>query len=94
MPKDARIDADSGYRGLQEDHAATEIPYKKSRTRPFAEDERYYSHALSRFRVRVEHRIARLKSFRILAEEYRYPRHHYGVNIGTVAGIVNLAKGF
>jgi IS5 family transposase len=94
LPKDARVYADSGYQGLQEDHAATEIPYKRSRTRPLAKDERDYNHALSRFRVRVEHRIARLKSFRILAEKYRYPRHRYGVKISTVAGIVNLADGF
>lgn len=94
LPKHARVYADSGYQGLQEDHAAVEIPYKKTKNRPLTEDKRDYNHALSRFRVRVEHRIARLKSFRILAERYRYPRHRYAVKISTVAGIVNLIDGF
>jgi transposase len=94
LPKDAHVYADSAYQGLQDDHAAIEIPYKKSRTRPLSKDERAYNHALSRFRVRVEHRIARLKSFRILAERYRYPRKTYAAKISIVAGVINLAGGF
>ena len=80
--------------GLQEDHSGVEIPYKKTKTRPLTKDERVYNHALSRFRVRVEHAIARLKSFRILSERYRYPKGRYGVKISTVAGILNIAAGF
>lgn len=94
LPKHARAYADSGYQGLQDDHPDSEIPYKKSRARPLTKDEREYNHALSRFRVRVEHAIARLKSFRILAERYRYPRKTYGAKISIVAGILNLAAGF
>lgn len=94
LPKHAHVYADSGYQGLQEDHAAIEIPYKKTKTTPLSKEERDYNHALSRFRVRVEHRIARLKSFRILAERYRYPRDRYAVKISTVAGIVNMVDGF
>lgn len=75
------------------------MPPLKSRTRkprrkPLTKDERAYNHALSRLRVRVEHRIARFKSFRILAEKYRYPRDRYGIKISIVAGIVNMADGF
>lgn len=94
LPKDAHVYADSAYQGLQEDHPALEIPYKKTAGRPLSRDEREYNHALSRFRVRVEHAIARLKSFRILAERYRYPRQTYGAKISIVAGILNLAAGF
>ena len=94
LPKHSHVYADSGYQGLQEDHAAIEIPYKKTKHRPLTKEERDYNHALSRLRVRVEHRIARLKSFRILAERYRYPRNRYAVEISTVAGIVNLLDGF
>jgi hypothetical protein len=94
LPKYAHVYADSGYQGLQEDHAAIEIPYKKTKNRPLTKEERDYNHALSRFRVRVEHRIGRLKTFRILSERYRYPRNRYSVKISTVAGIVNLMDGF
>lgn len=94
LPKHAHIYADSGYQGLQKNHAAIEIPYKKTKKKPLTKEERDYNHALSRFRVRVEHRIGRLKTFRILSERYRYPRNRYCVKISTVAGIVNLADGF
>jgi len=94
LPEDAHAYVDSGYQGLQEDHPAIEMPYKKTKKRPLTKDEQEYNHALSRFRVRVENRIARLKSFRILAEKYRYPRDRYAAKISTIAGIVNLADGF
>ena len=94
MPRDAHVYADSGYQGFQDDHSGVEIPYKKTKTKPLTKDERTYNHALSRFRVRVEHAIARLKSFRILSERYRYPKGRYGVKISTVAGILNIAAGF
>jgi IS5 family transposase len=94
LPKDAHIYADSGYQGLQDTHPHVDIPYKKTKHRPLTRDERAYNTALSRFRVRVEHRIARIKSFRILSDRYRYPRAAYGAKISIVAGIINLASGF
>ena len=90
LPKNAHAYADSGYQGLDKDHPNLDIPYKKSKKKPLAKEERTYNHALSRFRVRVEHAIARLKSFRILADRYRYPRARYARKIAIIAGIVNL----
>jgi IS5 family transposase len=90
LPKDARAYADSGYQGLDKDHPNLDIPYKKGKKKPLTKDERAYNHALSRFRVRVEHAIARLKSFRMLADRYRYPRARYAQKIAIIAGIVNL----
>ena len=94
LPKDAHGHADSGYQGYQIDHPALEIPYKKSKKKPLTRDERDYNHALSRFRVRAEHTIARMKSFRILADRYRYPRSGHIVKFSIIAGIVNMAAGF
>lgn len=94
LPKEAHVYADSGYQGIQDNHSGVEIPYKKTKTKPLTKDERDYNHALSRFRVRVEHGIARLKVFRILSDRYRYPRAAYGAKISIVAGILNLAAGF
>jgi transposase len=93
LPRDAHVYANSGYQGFQDDHSGVEIPYKKTKTRPLTKDERAYNHALARCRVRVEHRIARLKSFRILSERCRYPRGRYAAKISTVAGIINIATG-
>lgn len=94
LPKDARAYADSGYQGYQDDHPDLEIPYKKSKTKPLTRDERAYNHALSRFRVRVEHAIARLKRFRILADRFRYPRKTHAAKFAIIAGIANIVAGF
>ena len=86
--------ADSGYQGYQEDHPAIDIPYKKSKKHPLTQDEKTYNHALSSFRVRVEHAIGRMKRFRILADRYRYPRARHSAKFAIIAGITNLMAGF
>jgi transposase len=94
LPKNAHLYADSGYQGLHHDHPDAEIPYKKTKKKPLTKDERAYNHALSRFRVRVEHAIAKLKSFRMLSERYRYPKTTYAAKFAIIAGVVNMAAGF
>jgi len=94
LPKNARLYGDSAYQGIHKDHPDSEIPYKKSKNKPLTKDEKTYNHALSRFRVRVEHVIARLKSFRMLGDRYRYPRKRYARKFSIIAGIVNLNCGF
>jgi transposase len=94
LPQGSRAYADSGYQGLQDEHLDTDIPYKKSKHHPLTKDERAYNRGLSRFRVRVEHSIAKLKSFRMLSERYRYPKAAYAAKFATIAGLVNLMNGF
>jgi len=94
LPKGSRAYADSGYQGLQDEHPDTDIPYKKSKHHALTKDERAYNHGLSRFRVRVEHAIAKLKSFRMLSERYRYPKSTYAAKFAIIAGVVNLMAGF
>lgn len=94
LPKDAHVYADSGYQGLQNDHPNTDIPFKKSKKKKLTKDEKSYNRALSSFRVRVEHKIAHLKRFKILAERFRYPRPTYATKFATIAGIVNMIAGF
>ena len=85
---------DSGNQGLHQDHKNTEYPYKKSKNRPLTSEEKQYNHGLSKFRVRVEHKIRELKIFRILKESYRNHRKGFGIAVNIVAGIVNLKSGF
>jgi transposase len=94
LPQGSRAYADSGYQGLQGEHPDVEIPYKKSKHHPLTKDEKAYNHGLSRFRVRVEHAFAKLKSFRMLSERYRYPKATYAAKFAIIAGIVNLMAGF
>jgi hypothetical protein len=94
IPKDAHASVDSAYQRVQQDHPQTKLPYKKSKKKPLIGDKRTYNHALSRFRVRVEHKIAQIKTLRLLAEPFRYPKITYAAKFALVAGIVNIASGF
>ena len=85
---------DSGYQGLHQDHDTVEYPYKKSKNKPLTFEEKLYNQCLSRFRVKVEHKIRELKTFRILKEQYRNHRKGFGIAVNIVAGIVNLKNGF
>ena len=94
VPAGGRVHADSAYQGYEKEHPATEIPYKRPPGGRLAKDEKEYNRALSSFRVRIEHVFARLKSFRILRDVFRYPRATYHATIRIVAGILNLQAGF
>lgn len=94
LPKDAHVYADSGYQGIHKDHPNAEIPFKRANKKPLSKDEREYNHALSRFRVRVEHSIAKIKRFRMFSERFRYPRPTYAAKFTLAAGIVNIIGGF
>ena len=94
LPKDAQVYADSGYQGIHKDHPHAEVPFKRTKKKPLTKDEREYNHALSRFRVRGEHALAKIKTFRMFSERFRYPKPTYAAKFSIVAGIVNIAGGF
>lgn len=94
LPKGSRGYGDSGYQSYQEDHPDFDMPYKKPKKGKLTKEEKEYNHALSRFRVRVEHAIGRMKKFRILADRFRYPRTRHSVKFAIIAGITNLLAGF
>jgi len=95
ISKGTRVFVDSGYQGMQHIHRATELPYKKPKNRELKEDEKEYNTALSRIRVKVEHIIGDIKTFRITRDTYRnrtIPFHNKVMNI--VAYLVNVKNGF
>ena len=94
LPENARAYADSGYQGYQNDHPELDIPYKSSKKHPLTKDEEEYNRGLSSFRVRVEHAIRRIKTFRILADRFRYPRASHTTKFAIAAGIANIIAGF
>jgi IS5 family transposase len=94
LPANARIYADSGYQGLQNEHPTTEVPFKRSKGNRLTPDEREYNRALGSFRVGVEHAIAKIKRFRMMSDRFRYPRHTHSSKFGITAGLVNIISGF
>jgi DDE superfamily endonuclease/Helix-turn-helix of DDE superfamily endonuclease len=94
LPKGARAYADSAYQGYDKEHKAIDYPYKKPKGGALTEEEKEYNTGLSRFRVRVEHKIGQLKRFRIVSDRFRNPRRTHFTKTSIIAGIVNMASGF
>ena len=59
-----------------------------------SEEEKEYNKGLSRFRVRVEHKIGQVKRFRIVSDRFRNPRRTHFTKTSIIAGIVNMESGF
>jgi len=94
LAEDERAYVDSGYQGLQKEHAATELPFKASKTKPLDEESKEYNAALSRIRVTVEHIFGDIKVFGIMKNVYRNSRDTYNQKFVIIAGLVNCRNGF
>jgi DDE superfamily endonuclease len=80
---------DSGYQGLQNEHANTAMPRKKSKLKPLTKEQKRSNRQHSRERITVENVIGVVKRFRILAERYRSRRRRFGLRISLISGIYN-----
>lgn len=94
LPKTARVYADSAYQGYNKDHPNLDTPYKKPRGGQLEEEERQYNRGLGSFRVAIEHRIGRIKRFRIASDRFRNPRPTHHTKTSIIAGLVNIEAGF
>jgi len=94
LPKQARGYVDSAYQGYDREHPNLEFPYKKPKGGELTREEKECNRALSRFRVRVEHRIGRTKRFRIAGERFRNPLGTHHIKTSIIAGLVNIEAGF
>jgi hypothetical protein len=80
---------DSGYQGLQKEHANTAMPTKKPKKKDLTKEQKRANRQQSRERIPVENVIGCLKRFRILAERYRCRRKRFGLRINLIASIYN-----
>lgn len=94
LPRDARVYGDSAYQGYDKEHDGIDYPYKKPKGGKLTEEEKEYNRGLSRFRVRVEHKIGQVKRFRIVSDPFRNPRGTHRTKTSIIAGIVNMECGF
>lgn len=92
--KEAHFYTDNAYQGYDKEHPSVDFPYKKSKNHPLTDEEKEYNHAISRFRVRIEHVFGQMKVFKSLTETYRYPRKNYNKKFNIIAGITNINNGF
>ena len=94
LPNEVRLYGDSAYQGYGREHPNIDHPYKKPRGGELDEQEKEYNKGLSRFRVRVEHKIGQVKRFRIVSDRFRNPRGTHHTKTSIVGGIVNMVSGF
>jgi hypothetical protein len=80
---------DTGYLGLQNDHAKTVMPKKRSKHNPLTKDDKAANRAISKKRVPVENVIAVVKRFKIIADKYRNRRKRFGLRFTLIAAIYN-----
>jgi hypothetical protein len=90
--KGRRARLDKGYEGVEAEYPQVRIekPIKARRNHPLTPFGKAYNRMQSRLRIVVEHVLARLEQYRILAGLYRGRRAHYDDCFGVVAGLHNF----
>jgi len=81
---------DSGYQGIQELHANSELPKKNTKKKPLTKDDKRGNRRISSERITVENIIREVKIFRIIAEKYRNRRKRFALRFNLIAAIYNL----
>ncbi len=90
MNKNKQVKTDSGYQGLKQIHANSDLPLKSTKLRPLTKKEKRMNLKLSKTRVTVEHVIGKIKVFRIIAERYRNRCKYYDIRMKLICGIFNF----
>ncbi|WP_339044389.1 transposase family protein [Cardinium endosymbiont of Tipula unca] len=86
--------ADSGYQGWQKLQKNVIIPYKRKKKQPLSKEEKLHNKQLASIRVRIEHKIRQIKTFKIMSDVYRNFQKKYGLRFNIIAGLVNFKCGF
>jgi hypothetical protein len=82
---------DKGYDGIRNDFPALALylPYKARRNHPLTPEQKAYNRHLAKYRIVVEHTIAQLNKFQVLAQVYRHARTAHSQIFRIVAALVN-----
>lgn len=83
---------DKGYVGIGKDYPDVPIviPFKAARNRPLTDEQKAYNRVVSSHRIVVEHTMAQLNRFTVLAQVFRAKkRHRHGGVLRVVAKVLN-----
>ena len=86
---EVKIKTDSGYQGIADYHANSEVPFKKSKNRPLTLEEKAFNRRLARERIAIEHINREIKIFRIMSDRYRNRRRRHGLRMNLICAIRN-----
>jgi hypothetical protein len=84
---EVKMKADSGYQGLADYHANSEVPFKKSKNRPLTSEEKAFNRRLARERIAIEHVNRQIKTFKIMSERYRNRRRRHKLRMTLICAI-------
>lgn len=87
---------DAGYQGLATDYPEKLLyqAHRASRGHPLTATQREENRRLSHYRIKIEHVLAQLKVFQVLAQVYRHRREAYNGYFRLVAALTNRRAGF
>jgi hypothetical protein len=82
---------DKAYDGIQKDYPDVCIyqPFKARRNHPLTKEQKAYNRFLSRYRIVVEHTLAQMNRFQVLAQVFRHDRSSHSQIVHVVAGLAN-----
>lgn len=71
IPEDVTAWVDTGFQGIQNDHANTMIPLKTTKKQPLTEEQKQNNRIISGIRVIIEHAIGGMKRLKAASDIYR-----------------------
>jgi len=71
LPKDVTAWVDTGFQGIQKEHANTQIPKKRSKHHPLTPEDKEDNKTISGIRVVSEHAICGMKRMKAASDIYR-----------------------
>lgn len=82
---------DKGYDGIAADYPDKKLylPFKARRNHPLTEEQKAYNRFLAKYRIVVEHTMAQLNKFQVLAQRFRHSLTRHSVIFRIVCGLVN-----
>lgn len=82
---------DKGYDGIANDYPDKKLylPFKARRHHPLTEEQKAYNQFLAKYRIVVEHTMAQLNKFQILAQKFRHKLSKHSAIFRIVCGLVN-----
>ena len=84
-----RAVTDTGYQGLKNIHANSELPKKKTKKNPLTQEDKQNNQKLASERVLNENVIGSIKRFKIISDRYRNRRKRFTLRFNLIAGIYN-----
>ena len=94
LPAELPVRLEHGYDGVEPDYPERrfQIPHKARRDKPLDLIQKWANQLHNRYRAPVEHALAHLKRFKLLASIYRGPQHSYDDTFLTIAGLHDFRR--